>query len=1189
MGQLVLTIAGGALGSLIGMPQLGMIVGGAIGGALFGGSGAGGPRLEDKTVSASTYGVAIPRSFGTVRMASNLIWTDGIKEHKSGGGKGMGSGQKTYTYTCSFAVAFCVGEIDEILRIWADTKLLFGAADMNKLRDALKNGADFGTLLGAYQLGKKKKKYKLRIYRGSEDQLPDALIVSKKGADSTPAYRGLCYAVFEDMPLADYGNRIPNISGEVTRSKSASLPSLTFEDLGGGEAYLPNAYFDWDANRAVNAANGNFEVYSLRTMKMIAKFPMPPNQSGSKIGCCPGGGPVVMQYGGSNSRKVVLLDGNTFTPYLTMGRTSNSLGEFPFTECTGVPGDQGATAFLVANGYFHCMRVQSKNSYSYYFVNFNGFGGNSLWDFNGNFINFLSRNGNALTLAENAGSTDFCVWGGNSDDSVWVDKYTITGEVAKMDLVESPDCGRGLKEVLTSVADLNPQTFVLVPPNGGTIQQLLYNETDNTILVTCFNGSPYIAIWSLDDAAFTKVIPCPGTFPIGGLGRSRLTGYKLGYARTQDNHIVTIDLNTGDATEQFYAPAFNLFDSTTIWDDATQSVYFAYLGNGNHWVRVFSQNLPQEVTVGSIVSEILDDTGQLDQTDYDTTDLNDITVTGYLVGREATARDIITQLGGAYFFDGVESDYQIKFVKRGGASKVTILEDQMGNLSDRDVQLRETLAQETEAPMRVTINYMDQDRDYQTASQFSKRIANPFPAVNTRREDKVELPIVLNADQAKQMSDKALKAAWVGRVSNESVLPWRFLKYDPTDVVTYTMNDGSTRISRFTKMDIGEDMTIKTTGVNDSAVAYVSNLTGDSGSVPPQVAGDPTPADIVVLNTPLLRDTDDTQGVGSVIYLSAVTPTGPFGGAYLQKADTGEDFADIGPITKEPIAGYTVNKLEPTRSWAAMDTTSVVKVLLYDNVQTLESCSYDELMAGKNLAIVGNEVIQFQTAEVDANGYWNLTNILRARRGTDPYLDTHAIGERFIMPAVDGSIMINTRNSIDEKHDERIRAVVSGETVDDSVGLTYEIDPNDLRPYTVANVKVTDLDAGISISFDRRSRITNTLTDGDPSIPYREGDTASGNYSYVLWSTTLGDAAKPWVTPTDGTTLRTGQIGVAGLVDGTLSILDPKIDFADLGVPAIGDGFVIQIAHNGFVKGFPSYRYFEKQGDGTYAVTELFP
>ena len=55
----------------------------------------------------------------------------------------------------------------------------------------------------------------VRIYTGSEDQTPDALIVAKEG--NAPAYRGLAYVVFERLPLADFGNRIPQLSFEIMR------------------------------------------------------------------------------------------------------------------------------------------------------------------------------------------------------------------------------------------------------------------------------------------------------------------------------------------------------------------------------------------------------------------------------------------------------------------------------------------------------------------------------------------------------------------------------------------------------------------------------------------------------------------------------------------------------------------------------------------------------------------------------------------------------------------------------------------------------------------------------------------------------------------------------------------------------------------------------------------------------------
>ena len=55
------------------------------------------------------------------------------------------------------------------------------------------------------------------FYPGAEEQTPDPLIVAKEGAGNAPAYRGLAYIVFERLPLADFGNRIPQLSFEIMR------------------------------------------------------------------------------------------------------------------------------------------------------------------------------------------------------------------------------------------------------------------------------------------------------------------------------------------------------------------------------------------------------------------------------------------------------------------------------------------------------------------------------------------------------------------------------------------------------------------------------------------------------------------------------------------------------------------------------------------------------------------------------------------------------------------------------------------------------------------------------------------------------------------------------------------------------------------------------------------------------------
>lgn len=210
MATLILATVGTALGGPLG-GALGAMLGQAVDGRLLSRT-AKGPRLTDLRVQTSRYGDRIPRLYGTMRVAGSVIWATDLKErrHKQGGGKGSPS-VTTYSYSSSFAVALSSRRIATVRRIWADGKLLRGEA------------GDFKSALGAF-----------RLYAGDEDQAPDPLMAADKGVTATPAHRGLAYALFEDLQLADYGNRIPSLTFEVVADAAAPSFAALAADLGDG-------------------------------------------------------------------------------------------------------------------------------------------------------------------------------------------------------------------------------------------------------------------------------------------------------------------------------------------------------------------------------------------------------------------------------------------------------------------------------------------------------------------------------------------------------------------------------------------------------------------------------------------------------------------------------------------------------------------------------------------------------------------------------------------------------------------------------------------------------------------------------------------------------------------------------------------------------------------------------------------
>ena len=231
-------------GQLIGS-RIGQMIGQKIDSAIFGSKNSRpleGPRLAELGVQTSTYGKSIPIIYGTARLGGNIIWSQPIKEiahTTSGSGGGKGGGGKvsqnatTYTYSITLAVGVCEGPVDEILRVWADAKQL----DLSL--------------------------YTVRIYKGDEEQLPDSILQSFDGVDHTPAYRGLAYVVFEDFPLADFGNRIPNFTFEV--KKKALYPDYNdevLEDMIKGMVMIPGAgefVYDTQVQSKIPGAQSGFD------------------------------------------------------------------------------------------------------------------------------------------------------------------------------------------------------------------------------------------------------------------------------------------------------------------------------------------------------------------------------------------------------------------------------------------------------------------------------------------------------------------------------------------------------------------------------------------------------------------------------------------------------------------------------------------------------------------------------------------------------------------------------------------------------------------------------------------------------------------------------------------------------------------------------------------------------------------
>jgi len=240
MATILLSAAGAAVGGLTSGTVLGLtgaVIGRAVG-ATIGRVidqrllGAGSDpvergRIDRFLITGASEGAPLARLFGRMRLGGQVIWSTQFVENTSstGGGKGAAPQPRTttYSYSISLAVALCEGEIRRIGRVWADGVEL----DLTAVT--------------------------MRVYTGTEDQMPDPLMEAVEGAGEVPAYRGVAYVVFEDLDLSPFGNRVPQFAFEVSR---AAAPD---------RAFPPAAA---DALRAVALMPGTGE-YALATEPVI--------------------------------------------------------------------------------------------------------------------------------------------------------------------------------------------------------------------------------------------------------------------------------------------------------------------------------------------------------------------------------------------------------------------------------------------------------------------------------------------------------------------------------------------------------------------------------------------------------------------------------------------------------------------------------------------------------------------------------------------------------------------------------------------------------------------------------------------------------------------------------------------------------------------------------------------------------
>jgi len=300
-----------------------------------------------------------------------------------------------------------------------------------------------------------------------------------------------------------------------------------------------------------------------------------------------------------------------------------------------------------------------------------------------------------------------------------------------------------------------------------------------------------------------------------------------------------------------------------------------------------------------------------------------------------------------------------------------------GEGSLRDRQRRAAAGSAADA---VELGYFDPARDYQPGLQRARLRPGA-------RVDSLALPLVLDASAAKHLSQQRLLQLAAARQQRTLHLPWRYLGLRPGDVLRIGGEAWRIREVRFAGFLLSLDL------VRVSAMLAPSQP-GDSGRSLIQNDQPAGPTTLLALDLPPLPGELPTS---PRIWLAAAGVSAGWRRSPVQiSLDGGTSWQDVGIVPAAVPMGHAINGL-PMQRAAGWDRSSQVDVELLSDAMWLESRPEHSVLAGANLALLGDEIIQFANAEALSARRFRLSGLLRGRRGSDWAASEHAAGETFVL------------------------------------------------------------------------------------------------------------------------------------------------------------------------------------------------
>jgi hypothetical protein len=395
--------------------------------------------------------------------------------------------------------------------------------------------------------------------------------------------------------------------------------------------------------------------------------------------------------------------------------------------------------------------------------------------------------------------------------------------------------------------------------------------------------------------------------------------------------------------------------------------------------------------------------------------LSGVVVKGLLINSTIRLSDLFNRFGALYGFVFVETDRQLKFLKKRTAGGVlttdaTLTEDDLVLVDTSDGALVRTVQRSGANNLLsgMDFEFINPDKNFENDTIKIRRPTGSFDIGASTRLETLSLPLALDANTAYPLIYEAFYGLLQKETRSSFAVPSWHARIEPGDCISVTV-DGVTIVGVAVRVTMRGDFAqeVEIESYMTSGVTSVSEVV-DYNPVDP--SGSSVIGWYLHLDIPFVRASDYTDADVSNLY-HGITTRGiaTWSGADVYRSRNSTSFTKLLEYDLPPmLVARCSNAIgQPETPFSLDDENELTVTVISGDDADLVSVTYQEMMEGANLCAYGRpgawEIIAFQTVTDNEDGTFTLSLLSRGLFGShvvfDPDVNTqsHSVGDYIVL------------------------------------------------------------------------------------------------------------------------------------------------------------------------------------------------